>query len=289
MICTCIVRQNPLQYKKETQEFWTKSAGYAMEKIFREVKGQIAFRKNAHLNYPAHVHDDIELVYVQGGGGTAWCDGKKYELRPGTWFLTFPNQVHRYTQAEQGVYYVLILKPAALLRYRGVFMEGVPRAAAHSFPEGDDGLLTLLEMAFREYTRDGFSDVIAAYLTALFGKLLPCFAVEKSPFPRENVQKILQFCAEHYREELTVGSVAENLGISRSCVSHIFSSRIGVNFCEYINGLRLTEAEILLGNGNYTATEVASLTGFSTIRTFNRAFRKKHGIPPSAYRKRLKV
>ena len=255
-----------------------------MEKIFREVKGQIAFRKTAYLNYPAHVHDDIELVYVQDGGGTAWCDGKKYDLRPGTWFLTFPNQVHRYTQAELGVYYVLILKPAALLRYQGVFMEGVPQAAAHSFPEGDDGLLTLLEMAFRECSR-----VIAAYLTALFGKLLPCFAVEKSPFPRENVQKILQFCAEHYREELTVGAVAENLGISRSCVSHIFSSRIGVNFCEYVNGLRLAEAEVLLGNRNYTATEVADLAGFSTIRTFNRAFRKKHGISPSDYRKRLKV
>ena len=48
-----------------------------MEKIFREVKGKITFHRTAHLNFPAHVHDDIEFVYVRQGGGIAWCDGKK--------------------------------------------------------------------------------------------------------------------------------------------------------------------------------------------------------------------
>ena len=103
------------------------------------------------------------------------------------------------------------------------------------------------------------------------------------------IKQRLQFCADHYREELTVESVAESLGVSRSCVSHIFSCRIGVNFREYINSLRLTEAETLLGNRNYTVTEVANMTGFPTIRTFNRAFRKKHGLSPLAYRKAWKA
>lgn len=257
-----------------------------MEKIFREVKAQIAFRKAVYLNFPAHVHDDIELVFVKSGQGTAWCDGRKYAIVPGDWFLTFPNQVHRYTDATAGEYYILILKPTALLRYQGVFMEGVPQEAVCSFPQGDDGLLGLLEMALREFSRDGFSDVIAAYLTALFGKLLPHYNLEKTLFPRENVQKILQFCAEHYKEELSVSLLAKELGVSRSCVSHIFSNRIGVNFCDYLNGLRLTEAEALLSNRDYSVTEVASLAGFSTIRTFNRAFLKKHGMSPVMYRKK---
>ena len=83
-------------------------------------------------------------------------------------------------------------------------------------------------------------------------------------------------------------SVAERLQVSRSCVSHIFSDRIGVNFREYINSLRISEAEELLRNRSYSVTEVANRAGFPTIRTFNRAFQKKHGISPGQYRKNLK-
>lgn len=258
-----------------------------MEKIFREVKGKITFHRTAYLNFPAHVHDDIELVYVRQGGGIAWCDGKKYSLTPGMCFLTFPNQVHRYTDCEKGEYVLLILKPSMLLRYQGVFMEGAPENAACAICD-DESLLWLLDTACGEFAGEGYSDVIAAYLTALFGKLLPRYPIGRSSLSHSNVQSILQFCADHYREELTVEAVAESLGISRSCVSHIFSCRIGVNFREYINSLRLTEAETLLGNGNYTVTEVANLAGFPTIRTFNRAFQRKHGLSPLAYRKALK-
>lgn len=258
-----------------------------MEKIFREVKGQIALHKAKNLNYPAHVHDDIELVFVSSGGGTAWCDGRKYSLAPGAWFLTFPNQVHRYTDCLPGVYYLLIIKPSALLRYQGVFMEGVPCCPVRSFQDGEDETQRwLIENAHRENAREGFSEVVAAYLTALFGKLLPNYPIERSVLPRDNVQKILSFCAEHYREDITVASVAESLSVSRSCVSHIFSTRMGVNFRDYINALRLTEAEEMLYNKNYSVTQVANLCGFPTIRTFNRAFLKKHGISPLAYRKK---
>lgn len=256
-----------------------------MEKIFREVKGQITFRKTTNPNFPAHVHDDIELVYVRQGSGMAWCDGKKYPLTPGLCFLTFPNQVHRYTDFETGEYVLMILKPSALLRYQGVFMEGAPESAVCRI-EKDDTALWLLEVAHREFLQEGFSDVIAAYLTAFFGKLLPRYPIARSGLPNGNVQGVLQFCADHCREDLTVELVAKSLNISRSSVSHIFSDRIGVNFREYINILRLAEAEELLQNHNYTVTEVANLSGFSTIRTFNRAFLKKYGMSPKAYRKR---
>ena len=254
-----------------------------MEQIFREIKGKIAFSISRNLHFPAHVHDDIELVYTRKGGGTAYCDGKKYALNEGTWFLTFPNQVHSYGDCAPGEYYLLILKPSTLLRYNGVFMEGVPKSALCCPRE--DSLVWLLEQAYREYTQEGFSDIIAAYLTAIMGKLLGFYTIQRAELPGDTVQKILQFCADHYREELTVETVAGGLGLSRSSVSHIFSQRIGAHFCDYVNALRLSETEKLLRNQTYTITEVANLSGFSTLRTFNRAFRKKYGISPTAYRK----
>ncbi|MBR4086416.1 MAG: helix-turn-helix transcriptional regulator, partial [Clostridia bacterium] len=99
--------------------------------------------------------------------------------------------------------------------------------------------------------------------------------------------EILQYCARHYKEDLSVASIAEELNLSRSSVSHIFSLRIGMNFCDYLNGLRLSDAVSLLKNKSYSITEVAERSGFSTLRTFNRAFLKQYGVSPSLYRKNL--
>lgn len=261
-----------------------------MQQIFRETKSRIDFRKVSVPDFPAHIHDDIELIYVKSGSGTAYCDGKKYILTSNSWFLVFPNQVHHYGGFEKGDYLLLIMKPSNFLRYNEIFMKGVPDSALYRFPEAeDDGIGYLLETAYREYVRDGYSDVIAAYLTALFGKLIPFYNIEKSSSLRDNVLKILQYCANHYKEDLTVEMVAQTLSISRSCVSHIFSTRISMNFCDYVNCLRLAEAEKILKNKNYSITEVANMSGFPTIRTFNRAFLKKHGVSPSVYRKSLDI
>ena len=260
-----------------------------MEQIFRETKTQISFHKSTSPDFPAHIHDDIELIFTKSGRGTAWCDGKKYTLTDNSWFLVFPNQVHRYVDCAPGEYIVLIMKPSDLLRYNQVFLKGVPGSVLHCFPSGeDDGIAGLLENALREYERDGYSDIIAAYLTALFGKLLPFFAIEKTGFSQDNVLKILQYCTTHYKEDLTVESVAEALSISRSCVSHIFSTRISMGFCDYVNSLRLAEAEEILKNQSYSITEAANMSGFPTIRTFNRAFLKRYGTTPSEYRKAIK-
>lgn len=258
-----------------------------MQQIFREIKSNIDFRKNSNPDFPAHVHDDIELVYTKRGKGIAYCDGKKYILEDHSWFLVFPNQVHHYTDFQPGEYYVLIIKATDLLRYNNSFMEGVPHSALHCFQNtDDDGLSWLLETAYREFLRDGFSEIIAAYLTALYGKLLPFYKIERDVSHSDNVQKILQYCSTHYHEDLTIAAIADALSVSRSCVSHIFSSRICMNFCDYINSLRLSEAEEILRNPGYCVTEAATMSGFPTIRTFNRAFLKKHGISPSAYRRR---
>lgn len=265
-----------------------KIRGVTMRQIFRETKSRISFFERTTLNFPAHIHDEIELVYVKRGGGTACREGEKYILTTNDLFLVFPNQVHYYMDFEEGAYLVLILHPSCLLSYGQVFLEGeLNGSSGHLSLIGNDTLTCLIETAYREFVQEGYSDIIAAYLTALFGKLISYCNIEKATTPASSVLKVLQYCANHYKEDITVDMVAGELFVSRSCVSHIFSDRIRMGFCDYINAWRLNEAEELLRNKHYTITEVANLSGFPTIRTFNRVFLKKHGISPTAYRKML--
>lgn len=257
-----------------------------MKKVYREIKTKIQFEEVDNLDFAAHIHEDIEVMYIKKGYGIGYCDGKKYVLTENSFFLSFPNQVHRYMESTMGEYILLVIKPSLLLGYNDIFTKCEIRSNVHTFEKGeDDNIIYLFETALSEYKRDGHSTIIEAYLTAFFGKLLKYYNITKNPSSSDTITQILQYCSQHYKENITINNIADSLHVSRSCVSHIFSDKIAINFCEYINSLRLTDALKLLKNKNYSITEIAEISGFSTIRTFNRAFYKQFNISPSEYRK----
>ena len=150
-----------------------------MQHIFRETKSDIHFKRRRELNFPAHIHDDIELVYMKSGSTTAYCDGKKYLLKDNSWFLVFPNQVHHYSECETGEYNIIIIKPSVLLGYNNTFKENTPICALHNFKNSeDDNILYLMELALEELNRDGNSTIISSYLTAIFGKIFKYYQFE---------------------------------------------------------------------------------------------------------------
>ena len=257
-----------------------------MQNIFREIKTQISFRCRTGIDFAAHIHDDLELVYVKRGGGLAYCDGRQYTLTDGCFFLAFPNQIHHYINCPDGKYIVLIMKPSRLLHLIGYFEDGQPESAVC---DGEPELAILLEMALTEFQQEGDSCVLDGYLTAFFGKLLKRYTIEKTDLSRSCVLSILQYCARNFRENISIKNISEQLHISPSHISHIFNRRLHISFSDYINALRLNEAAKLLANYGFTVAEVANLAGFPTIRTFNRAFQKHYGMTPTTYRKAKKM
>ncbi len=256
-----------------------------MGQTFRETKPQITFFSTNCLDFPAHIHEDIELVYVRKSGGTACCDGKAYPLTERSFFLTFPNQVHHYTDTASGEYILLIVKPTILLNRNDLFFKGTPSSACCDCADPDT--IALLEIALREYEQNGSCAAVDACITAFFEKLITFYTIEKGVASADTVMRLLQYCNEHYHEDITVDDLAEALQISRSSVSHIFSERLGISFCDHIHTLRLIDAVHLLKDKHYSITEISEIAGFPTIRTFNRVFQRQYGMSPSAYRKQF--
>ena len=116
--------------------------------------------------------------------------------------------------------------------------------------------------------------------------LLKHLKLQKKQTSSDVVLQIIDYCLKNYKEPLSVDDVASALNISRSSVSHIFSSRLAISFNDYVNSLRLSDAVKLLKNSNDSVTDIASKVGFGTIRTFNRAFLKQYGMSPTSFRKK---
>jgi xylan 1,4-beta-xylosidase len=68
-------------------------------------------------------------------------------------------------------------------------------------------------------------------------------------------------------------------GYSASHFSKMFKAFTGMTFSEYLNVIKIENAIILLRE-NLTMTSISQKCGFSTIRNFNRVFKKITGYPP---------
>ena len=254
-----------------------------MDKFFREVRKKLYFSKDDNINFPTHIHDDMEIIYVIRGGGTAYCDGKKYSLEAGCVFVVFPEQIHSYVDCPDGEYILLVINPSRLLYLEEFIRSRVPVSALCSATPTLDSLFL---NALAEFRRKSGDVIIDGYLTAFLGKLFESISFQKRIEFGDTVSRILQYCTQHYQGPITAQELCQNLHISQSHVSHIFTNRLKISFPDYINSLRLNKAVLLLRESGLNMTQVAERAGFPTIRTFNRVFFKQFGCAPSEYRTR---
>ena len=88
-------------------------------------------------------------------------------------------------------------------------------------------------------------------------------------------------------DDLSQAAMAEMAGISRDYFSRIFRNVTGMNYNKWLNMIRLEKATELLANQEMTITEIAMLSGFQSISSFNRVFHAEKGMSPGEYRTML--
>ena len=97
-----------------------------------------------------------------------------------------------------------------------------------------------------------------------------------------------QLLDTHYKNNLTVKSVAEMLFISERQLTRIILARYGRHFSELLRDRRLEVATELLINTTAPAYTVGFEAGFDNQESFYRSFKKKYGMTAIQYRKMMK-
>ncbi|MBQ8684331.1 MAG: helix-turn-helix transcriptional regulator [Clostridia bacterium] len=255
-----------------------------MHDAFREIKKTIQLSPTGNPNFPPHLHEAVEVIYLKRGTGTAYCDGVAYTLHAGDFFLVFPNQIHYYCDfGPESDGMLFTANPAFFPLYTTTLTEKTSLTACYTTGREDETLLQLYRLVFEEHARGASNEVILSLLSTVLGMLLERCTLTAVNNNQSCALRIIQYCKKHYTEELTVDRVSQELHISRSHISHTFSNRLKISFPDYVNSLRLANAVQLLGQNRYSITEVAQRSGFQTIRTFNRAFLKQFGVSPRQY------
>ena len=93
------------------------------------------------------------------------------------------------------------------------------------------------------------------------------------------------FIIDNSKEEISIQSVSDMCNISYSYFSRIFKQITKHSFSEYLNYVRISEAEKLLLSTDLSMTEIAIQTDFSTPSYFIQQFKLHKFISPKQFRK----
>lgn len=99
------------------------------------------------------------------------------------------------------------------------------------------------------------------------------------------VCRAILFIRSHMAEPITVNDVAHHVSMSRRGLDKRFLATIGHTAAVELWKARLRRGQQLLSQTNLGVTEVSARCGFSTVSSFDRAFRDTTGMTPRQYRK----
>lgn len=105
-----------------------------------------------------------------------------------------------------------------------------------------------------------------------------------------NQQSALIFEAKAYIErhyaqpDISLNQVAEHVNRSPSHFSTLFSRSIGVDFRDYLTGIRLKKARELLSTTMLKTSEISRQIGYKDPHYFSLVFKKETGLSPQEFR-----
>lgn len=98
----------------------------------------------------------------------------------------------------------------------------------------------------------------------------------------EALNRMLKYIEAHLEDELQIEMIAKEAHFSSFYLQRVFAVMTGMSIAEYIRGRRLSMAGQALQATDAKVLDVALRFGYDTPESFQKAFRRFHGITPSA-------
>lgn len=262
--------------------------------------------------YPAHFHYYIEMLYALSGDFQIYLNGSYHKFASGDFVLINSREVHRIDALSKdgGNYIVVRFLPELIYdgmnqshfeyryllpfisddnRFRKIFSKDLLAETQSVIPQLMKDLWT--EARTVPY---GHELAIRHHIEGIYLWLLRYWHANvsddtASDLKEEQLRNILlpalTYMTEHYENPLSASEMANLCHLSYSYFSRNFNRLMKMSFNDYLNHIRIREAEKLLISTTFSVTEIASSVGFCTTSYFIKQFKDHLQISPKQYRK----
>lgn len=266
----------------------------------------LLYDNNTDENFPTHWHNAIEIIMPLRNDFTVFTGGQKYVLHERDIIIIPPGELHSLIAPPEGQRIIFqcdssVLTGLIALSSISTVLSKTVCINLDDSEELRNFAKTIMLGIYDEYYSGSelFEIKIYTRLLELLIKIrenqlytqknvLKC-TPEKLVEYNEKFGVVLKYIDKNYMEDISLDKLASIAGYSKYHFSRIFKQYCEMSYITYINKIRTNAAQQLLLDPNLSITEVAMSVGFSSITSFNRAFKEIKHCTPSEYKKFYKL
>lgn len=258
-----------------------------MKAFYEKNSAQIFITHGHNLNFPPHLHKEVEIVFCLKGSIILTCNQSTYTLNENDVMYVFPNSIHSHACCDHSEYLICITPADSFPMFKKTLTKECIDPVLTEVKTKQ--LLPLFHDLYQEYSTSKDNQVMFSYLQLILALSFQQMQFrEKKPQLYEDIlPDILNYVEENYTSPLNADAIAGNFGINPSYLSRLISSRLNCTLTEYIHELRINYAKHLLQHSAESITQIVYECGFQTQRSFNRVFLKLTGQTPREYKREL--
>lgn len=246
-----------------------------------------------------HYHNSFEIYYLCSGERSYFIKDKTYHIKKGTLVLINEYDIHC-TRSIGDLGHERIV-----LNFNKKFIEDLIEKNEVNLYRCFENNIHVIEPDLQEqiYIESLLNTMYSEYnekktnydlylKTALIQLLLFSTRHTNSSITSDNIvtthktiSKVIGYINTNYSEDITLQSISKMFFISTYYFSRKFKEITNLSFVDYLNNVRVKEAQELLRRTDFKITQVSEMVGYKNTTYFGRIFKKLTGMSPKAYKK----
>lgn len=240
-----------------------------------------------------HIHQFPEIVFVKAGTLDVIVDGKHETAKEKDIVFINSFQIHTLSASKNAEIWICVFSNDFINDFenggnnfqRGVSSVFTPSVVLRDFLESK---IVDSNEKFIAYDVSTFRRLKAGIYAVFeeYTRKIPITSSQNNSMGAPVLQKTVLYLSRNFKNEITLESVAHELGYNPEYISHALSSIEKINFRGLLNSFRMDHAKNLLISTNKSIPQIAQESGFSSERSFHRIFKEMFGTTPGNYRKK---
>lgn len=240
-----------------------------------------------------HTHHCVEIFYILKGSGSFRIEDVSFPIARDNVVIINSGVAHtEASSAQDPLEYIALGISGNDFLLKG---QQDRRYCMLNDPSATRRLLPCLEHISLEVAQKKahYQEVVQNLLQILAVQLLRSQSVASFSSDVGNISpkcaQIKRYIDSHYKENVTIETLANVTFLSRSYLIHIFTKEYGEPPISYLIKRRVEESRHLLAKTDRSILDIGLMVGFSSGSYFSQSFRRLVGVSPKEYRRRAQA
>lgn len=230
-----------------------------------------------------HFHHQLELLYVEKGSVKVISNDETKEVNENQLVIIDSFDNHQYIPIGKDVVTHCLIIPVHYLRKYSSILAN--KSLKNKFISNEKDVNRIFK-CMQDVSNNINSNelILDGYTQILLGNIIDNnLVIEKNKTNYDLVKNILLYIEENFKTTITLDSIAKHFGYSKYYFSHLFNKCFHCNLNDYLNLVRCRHSINYVLEEHLSVSDAAFASGFISMRTFYRTFKKYFKVTPKEY------